>query len=91
MAKMTNGLIAFGVVGALAAAALTITLGVVSAGAQTTRDTEHRLRPGRLGVLGIAFFVVSARRHPGREEVVRREDAADDRGVRDAEEATPSE
>jgi amino acid transporter len=30
------------------------------AGAATTRDTEHRLRPGRLGVLGVAFFVVSA-------------------------------
>ncbi len=44
-----------------------------------------------LFVAAAAYFWVSARRHPGREEVVRREDAGDDRGVRDAEEPTPSE
>ena len=44
-----------------------------------------------LFVAAAAYFWVSARRHPGREEVVRRDDAEDDRGVRDAEEPTTTE
>ena len=44
-----------------------------------------------LFVAAAAYFWVSARRHPGREEVVRRDDAEDDRGMRDAEEPTATE
>ncbi|GAA1475831.1 prolipoprotein diacylglyceryl transferase [Nocardioides aestuarii] len=44
-----------------------------------------------LFVVAAAYFLISARRHPGREEVVRRADAGDDRGVREAEEPTATE
>jgi prolipoprotein diacylglyceryl transferase len=44
-----------------------------------------------LFVAAAAYFWISARRHPGREEVVHREDAENDRGVRDAEEPSATE